>query len=358
MRSAQLALQNLTVRYRSDAPPAVADLSLEAAAGELLALLGPSGSGKSTTLRAIAGFAPVEPGGRIVIDGRSVAEQPPEQREAALVFQQPTLFPHLSVLDNVAFGLLMRCVERRAREQDAIRMLDAVQLTGYGRRRPYQLSGGQQQRVALARALVTQPRVLLLDEPFAALDPELRDEMRALVRGLQREHQLTTLLVTHDQQEASLMADRIALIIDGQLQQLGSPEEFYARPASLAVARFFGAQNFLEGTLDSDGRTVASAIGLLTIAQTAAAPGPVMVVVRPEHVALQPAGSGTLPPGVFAGTVRERQFLGTLYQHAVAVGPQQIVALGTAPLAAPGDAVWLHLPPERLWALPHVMPDA
>jgi putative spermidine/putrescine transport system ATP-binding protein len=344
MRPSQLTLQNLTVRYHPDAPAAVAELTLDVAPGELLALLGPSGSGKSSTLRAIAGFAPVNAGGRILLDGRCIAAQPPERREAALVFQQPTLFPHMNVLDNVAFGLLMRCVERRARERDAARMLDAVQLAGLHQRRPYQLSGGQQQRVALARALVTRPRVLLLDEPFAALDPELRDEMRALVRQLQREHRLTTVLVTHDQQEASVMADRIALIIDGRLQQVGPPEDFYARPASLVVARFFGAQNFIRGTLAPDRYTVSTALGPLRLRQPDLAPGPITVVVRPEHVQLDTAGEPS-------GTITAHQFLGTLHRYTVAVGGEQLVALSTSARFRPGDAVAVHFPPEHLWAL-------
>lgn len=341
-----LSLSNLTISYGRDAEPVVADVTLDAQPGELLALLGPSGSGKSTSLRCIAGF--IEPQhGDVLLGDQSLLGVAPERRETALVFQQPTLFPHLSVGENVAFGLRMRGVDRAERWRRAERMLQAVQLEGFAHRRPHQLSGGQRQRVALARALVTRPKVLLLDEPFAALDPELREEMRTLVRSLQREQNLTTVLVTHDQQEASVMADRIALLIDGRLQQLDSPEAFYQRPTNLAVARFFGAQNFLPGTLAGDKQTVDTSLGPLTLRQNTAPPGPVTVVIRPEQVRLdEHTGAG------WHGSVREHQFLGALHRYAVAVGPVLLMALTTAARFRIGDQVTVTLPPEHLWALP------
>lgn len=345
IKSTLLSIENLTVRYQSGSAAAVADVSLAAEPGQLLALLGPSGSGKSTTLRCVAGFIASDTG-EIALNGQSITAVPPERRGTALVFQQPTLFPHLSVGENVAFGPRMRGVERAERLQQAEAMLAAVQLGGYARRRPHQLSGGQRQRVALARALITQPRVLLLDEPFAALDPELRDEMRALVRQLQREQHLTTLLVTHDQQEASIMADRIALLIEGRVQQVSEPETFYRRPASLAVARFFGAQNFLAGTLDADKRTVSTSVGPLSLRHNGVAPGPVTVIIRPEQVRLGDSAAAGM-----VGRVHEHQFLGALHRYSVAVGPVLITALTTfAPFRA-GDDVTVTLPPEHLWAL-------
>lgn len=341
-----LSVSNLTIRYHQQAEPVVVDVTLAAQPGELLALLGPSGSGKSTSLRCIAGF--IEPEhGSIHLNNQDVTGVAPERRGTALVFQQPTLFPHLSVGDNVAFGLRMRGVDRAERGRQAEHMLEAVQLDGFARRRPHQLSGGQRQRVALARALITQPRVLLLDEPFAALDPELREEMRVLVRGLQRQHNLTTLLVTHDQQEAAVMADRIGLLIEGRLQQLDSPEAFYQRPANLAVARFFGAQNFLTGTLAADKHTVATSLGPLTLRHNGVSPGPVTVVIRPEQVRL-----GDYDAAGLHGSVRGHQFLGTLHRYSVAVGPVVLTALTTAAPFRIGDDVKVILPPEHLWALP------
>jgi ABC-type Fe3+/spermidine/putrescine transport system ATPase subunit len=342
---AHLTITNLTVRYAAGTPPAVADLSLEVQPGELVALLGPSGSGKSSTLRCVAGF--LQPDcGDITLDDQSILDVAPERRSTALVFQQPTLFPHLSVIGNVAFGLQMQGVSKQERRRLAATMLDAVQMADYSERRPSQLSGGQQQRVALARALVTQPRVLLLDEPFAALDPALRDEMRLLVRRLQHEHNVTTLLVTHDQQEAALLADRVALLIDGRLQQVAPPETFYARPASLAVARFFGAQNFLPGELQSDQYTVRTALGPLTIAHNGLLPGPVTLMIRPEHVRLhQQNGNG------IRGRVAERHFLGTLYRYHITTGATSLTALTPDASFAPGDQVEVALPPEHVWAL-------
>ena len=343
---AHLCVEDLTIRYHRYAAPAVAGLTIECLPGELVALLGPSGSGKSSTLRCIAGLL-VPERGRIMLDGASIVHLPPERRRTALVFQHPTLFPHLSIVDNVAFGLQMRGIERSTRHRQALAMLAAVQLEQYSDRRPHQLSGGQQQRVALARALGSEPRLLLLDEPFAALDPNLREEMRSLVRQLQREQGVTALLVTHDQMEAVSLADRIALLIDGQLQQVASPETLYSRPATLAVARFFGAQNLLPGTLHADGRAVVTDLGQLHLVHTSAAPGPVTVIIRPEHVCLHTQDVPGIP-----GQVSACQFLGTMYRYTVATRSVLLTAIRLDAAFQLGDTVSVSLPPEHLWVVP------
>ena len=218
---------------------AVDSLDLRLEPNSFTAILGPSGCGKSTTLAMIAGLlSPTS--GDVLLDDRSVAAVPAEKRPVSLVFQKPLLFPHLSVEQNVAFGLRMAHVPTARIRRDVAEMLDRVRLGGLGRRRVGELSGGQEQRVSLARALVLRPRVLLLDEPFSQLDADLRVEMRALVRGLHDETDVTTIFVTHDQEEAVELADEIVLMLDGQLAGRGTPEEFYLHPPTLAAARFFG----------------------------------------------------------------------------------------------------------------------
>jgi ABC-type Fe3+/spermidine/putrescine transport system ATPase subunit len=235
--SASLQLDAVTAGYGRTV---VLDrLSLDVAAGEFVSLLGPSGCGKTTALKVVAGLlAPTS--GEVRIDGRPATGVPAERRGAAMVFQKPLLFPYLTVAENVAFGLKMRRVARDETGRRVEEALGLVQLAGFGTRRPRELSGGQEQRVALARALVTEPRVLLLDEPFSALDENLRVEMRSLVRRLQRRLRITTVCVTHDQREAAALADRIALVLDGRLRQVGPPRDFYTAPAAADVARFFG----------------------------------------------------------------------------------------------------------------------
>ena len=240
-----VVLRNLTKRFGGD-EPAVQNLSLEIKSGELVGLLGPSGCGKTTTLKMIAGLLyPTE--GDITFDGVSVLDIPTEKRGAVMVFQNHLLFPYMNVFDNIGFGLRMRKIRKDEIFDRADKMLEMVYLRGFESRRPSELSGGQQQRVALARALVTEPRLLLLDEPLSNLDAHLRYEMRELILELQRKLKITTIFVTHDQQEAVILADRTALIFDGVLQQYGGPREFYENPASESVAKFFGAENFLEG---------------------------------------------------------------------------------------------------------------
>jgi len=233
----ELKLDRLSVSY--GATWALRDCSLTINGAELVALLGPSGCGKTTVLKVVAGLlAPSV--GDVLFDGASILPIPAERRGATMVFQKPLLFPHLTVTENVGFGLKMRRMKKAEIADRVAQALEWVRLEGYERRKPHELSGGQEQRVALARALVTEPRVLLLDEPFSALDEKLRGEMRLLVRELQQRLRITTIFVTHDQREAMAIADRIALMLDGQIEQSGEPRELLLEPASAQAAQFFG----------------------------------------------------------------------------------------------------------------------
>jgi putative spermidine/putrescine transport system ATP-binding protein len=288
---ARLELDHLIKRYgRSAEAAAVQDLSLTVNDGEFVCLLGPSGCGKTTTLRMIGGFLKPD-SGDVRIDDESILHQPPEHRPTAMVFQRYALWPHMTVWDNIAFGLQVR---RRPRNEIARRVESTLELVGLpalGRRYPGQLSGGQQQRVALARALVLEPRILLLDEPLSNLDAQLRVHMRAELTAIQRRVGITTLFVTHDQEEAMSIADRIAVMNAGVLEQMDAPEEIYARPASLFVASFIGTMNRLDAFVDGDGRLRAGPFELPAPAgvrpQGALAAG-----VRPEDLLLESGGEG------------------------------------------------------------------
>ncbi|MGM0673595.1 MAG: ABC transporter ATP-binding protein, partial [Spirochaetota bacterium] len=278
----EVRVEGLTRRFPRTDAPAVDDISVTAKAGELLCLLGPSGCGKTTTLKIIAGLEAPD-AGHVRFGGRDVTAVKPELRDAVLVFQNALLFPFMTVEENVGFGLKMRRhppgeIRRRVRD-----MLEAVHLTGLGERKPEELSGGQKQRVALARALVLEPSVLLLDEPFSNLDAHLRDEMRELVLSLKDRMNLTVIFVTHDQEEAVLLGDRIALMFDGRIEQVGTADEFFRRPATTRIAAFFGNRNVLRGT--KRGGRVCTAVGELEVAcSDRVADGPVHLLVRPEYV--------------------------------------------------------------------------
>ena len=338
-------LEQLTKRYGPTL--AVDQLSLQIASGELVALLGPSGCGKTTTMRMIAGLlAPTS--GDIRFDRQSVLTVAAERRGAVMVFQKHLLFPNLNVLENVGFGLKMRRVARAEIQRRVGSMLERVQLAGYEGRRASELSGGQQQRVALARALVIQPQVLLLDEPLANLDANLRLEMRRLIRDLQRELGITTLFVTHDQEEAVMLADRVALLMAGQLLQFDVPRAFYERPQSVTVARFFRNENFLPGS--KHGATVITALGDVTLANPVATPdGPVLLTMRPESVEL-----AAMPgPNCLPASVSSALYLGTYTQIQARLGEQLWTLSAPANTSVtPGDPIWLHLPPARIWLVP------
>ena len=341
-----LSLHEVSKRFGTVA--AVDDLSLEANSGELLALLGPSGAGKTTTLRLVAGL--LQPtSGDIHFDGRSILAELPERRRAVLMLQSPSLFPYMSTADNASFALLMQGVGRSQARDRAEDMLTTVGLPGLGDRRPAELSGGQQQRVALARALLAEPRLLLLDEPLANLDPELRGDMRRLIRETQRERSITTIFVTHDQEEAVAMGDRIALLFDGRLEQIGRPREFYERPHSPRVAHFFGAQNLLPGT--RRGNIVATAIAELRVGNGEPRDGPVVVTIRPEAVLL---GQGD-PENTIEGRIIETNYRGTHVVVRVTIADIVITASlrpGEASSFSVGDITKVTLPAARLWVMP------
>lgn len=321
---------------------AVKDLSLSVPPGALVALLGPSGCGKTTTLRMIAGL--IEPDtGDIHFDGDSVARLLPERRGAVMVFQQPTLFAHLDVAANVGFGLRMRREPRAVIAERVRAALAQVQLAGMERRRIGQLSGGQQQRVALARALVTAPRVLLLDEPLSNLDPSLRDEMRELIARLHAEQGITTLLVTHDRQEAMTLAERIAFLSDGRLQQYGAAPELYERPATVAVAQFFGMTNLFPASI-VDG-VAQTTLGPLRLAHGAGDRSEAVVGIRPEHIALG-AGENRV-----IGRITARTYLGQQQRVTLRTSATETDLTVLAPaelLLIVGQEIILSLPPERL----------
>ncbi len=289
-----------------------ADFAIER--GEFFSLLGPSGCGKTTLLKMIAGFERPT-AGRILLEGTDVSDVPPHQRNVNTVFQQYALFPHMSVFDNVAFGLRAKKVPTSEARQRAMEMLEIVRLAEFARRRPAQLSGGQQQRVALARALVNLPSALLLDEPLAALDLKLREAMQIELKRIQREVGITFVFVTHDQGEALTMSDRIAVMSRGKVEQIGTPEEIYAAPASIFVAGFIGSANLLPGTLDAvdDGRArvrLDSGVLVETIGATLAVPGdPVTVMLRPERLSL--VADGSADGRAVSGTVRQVIFQGS-----------------------------------------------
>ena len=303
------AVELLGITKRFADVVAVDNIDLAIADGEFFAMLGPSGCGKTTTLRMIAGleFPTV---GSLKIFGDEVGTLPPNKRPVNTVFQNYALFPHLNVIDNVAFGLKMQGVDKATARSRAAKLIELVQLSGLESRRPSQMSGGQQQRVALARALVNEPKVLLLDEPLGALDLKLRQEMQGELKSLQRELGVSFVFVTHDQEEALTMSDRIAVMHDGALLQVGSPEEIYERPANRFVADFIGQTNLLEGTVENQD-TVCLANGARVAASSAFGAGtPVAVSLRPERAHLADQGAAAPGHSFVDGTIESVTYLG------------------------------------------------
>ncbi len=333
---ARLELNHLSKRYGDNA--VVAGVTLDVADGEFLVLLGPSGCGKTTTLRMIAGF--VEPsGGSAYIGGVDVTYLRPWRRNTGMVFQSYALFPHMTVAENVAFGLEMRKLSKTevvARSREALRL---VRLEGYADRLPRQLSGGQQQRVALARVLAIRPDVLLLDEPLSNLDAKLREEVRIEIRELQRQLGLTTIMVTHDQEEALIVADRLVVMSEGKIRQIGTQRDLYERPADRFVAGFVGRSTVLQGRVIAPGQFETA--GGLALQCRDGAPGKAALVLRPERIAL---GVANGMDNRLSGTVEFVSYLGDAIELHVRLSPAdrvvvQLANRGETTVPAVGDAV-------------------
>jgi putative spermidine/putrescine transport system ATP-binding protein len=346
---------DLTVRgavRRFGPVTALAGVDLTVAEGELLTILGPSGSGKTTLLKVVAGFE-IPDEGTVYLGSANVTMAPPRSRDVGMVFQNYALFPHLTVAQNVAFPLEMRRLPKAERESRVAEALALVELSGYGERLPRQLSGGQQQRVALARAIVFNPRLLLLDEPFGALDRKLREAMQLEVRRLQRRLKLTTLFITHDQEEALILSDRVAVMNAGRLEQVGAPAEVYARPATRFVADFVGESNLLEGTAGEGAMVKVPGLGPVVLAAPAGPPGArVTLLLRPEGLRVG-AAAATLPNRV-SGRVLETVFLGLSIKLRLQLegGPELLARLPLRPSEPPpameGEVVPLGFAPEDL----------
>jgi iron(III) transport system ATP-binding protein len=356
---AGISIRGLSKSYGGNADlAAVADLSLDIDDGQFVTLLGPSGCGKTTTLRLIAGFIAPD-AGTIHADGRLLSSAgqvvPPEERGMGMVFQNYAVWPHRTVFENVVFGLKLRRVPAAEARERVKRTLGLVNLTGLEDRLPGELSGGQQQRVALARSLVVEPKILLLDEPLSNLDAKLRERMRGELKELQRRTGITFVYVTHDQAEALALSDRIAVIHGGRLQQLGTPQEVYARPASRVVADFMGLINLLPATLiarEAGQARLQTAAGWTMLADVpgAAVTGQrVEIAVRPESIRLQ-AHTGADPDhGQQPATVRESTYLGNIMEYHVALEDGAVLRVQTHPgqQFAIGDKVAVRIDSSR-----------
>ena len=343
---------------------AVDGIDLQVPGGEFFSLLGPSGCGKTTTLRMIAGFEQPT-SGQILLDGSDVAYTPPHQRNVNTVFQNYALFPHLNVFDNVAFGLRRARRPKAEVKQRVGQALELVQLSGYERRKSSQLSGGQQQRVALARALVLNPAVLLLDEPLGALDAKLRKALQIELKALQQEVGITFLYVTHDQEEALTMSDRLAVMNAGHVEQVGAPQDVYEDPETLFVADFLGVSNLMEARIVSSGagacKVAVDGYELETRGTDLNITGAAKIVIRPERVELEehgaPSGQNRIP-----GMVERLVYVGSAVQVIVrAATGESLQALvqntGKGPSFEQGTPVQVHLPPDALRVLPFGVGD-
>jgi spermidine/putrescine transport system ATP-binding protein len=351
MAGGQIQLMDLVKRFAE--VTAVDGIDLDISGGEFFSLLGPSGCGKTTTLRLIAGFEqPTE--GKILLDGRDVAHTPPHKRNVNTVFQSYALFPFLTVEENVSFGLRYKDVSKHEARKKTAEALRLVQLEGYQKRRPGHLSGGQQQRVALARALVLNPSVLLLDEPLGALDAKLRKALQIELKAIQEEVGITFIYVTHDQEEALTMSDRLAVMSSGRIQQIGSPAEVYEEPATAYVADFLGVSNMMPALGDGGGRVRLGDFQLTAARGDVGARGQVRIVVRPERAQLEDHGAsgGNRMPGM----VERVLYVGSTIQVLVHLAHGETLQAwiqnrGGDPPWQQGTAVTVHLPPDAIRVL-------
>lgn len=336
LKAVDLRIEGVSLAYGSNR--VLNGINLDIKPGEFFALLGPSGCGKTTLLRLIAGFAQAD-SGRVIVDGQDISQLPPWKRDVGMVFQSYALWPHMTVARNVAFGLEERRVPKAEIARRVTAALDIVGLAALADRRPSQLSGGQQQRVALARTIAVEPKIVLLDEPLSNLDAKLRVQVRRELRDLQQRLGLTTILVTHDQEEANTICDRVAVMNAGLVQQVGPPTELYESPVNLFVANFLGTANIVEGKLAGSGpaRIFEAADGLqIPVASGATAPDGARMVFRPQDVTLTTASMGGHAAQI-PGKIAYREFLGASVRYGVRIGSTEVLV--DSPFRA-GDALY------------------
>lgn len=357
---ATITLENLTKYFGNST--AVDHINLDVASGELIALLGPSGCGKTTTLQMLAGFLSPD-AGQILVDGKVLSSKqrtiPPERRNMAMIFQSYAIWPHKTVFENVAFGLQLRHIGKEELRARVTRALDVTYLSRLADRYPAQLSGGQQQRVALARAIVIEPQTLLLDEPLSNLDANLRDEMRSEVRRIHDETGLTTVFVTHDQSEALVLADRIVVMSDGVLEQVGTPEEIYESPATEFVARFIGRCNVLPGTLLPSGQVDVGGVSIMAKdhAPDVRVGYEVALSIRPQSIIMNPIYCPTDSPEMncFTALVERHDYFGEFREYQARIENTSLSLSVVTPPAVRhqiGDRMYLTIPQEHCRVVP------
>ena len=346
-----LKISNLYKSFPGMDRPAVNNVSLDIKTGGLIAFLGPSGCGKTTILKLITGLLPPD-SGDIILDNASMLPIATENRGVVMVFQDYLLFPYMNVNENVGFALKMKGVDKEKIDEKVKDMLELVKLPDIGNRKPKQLSGGQQQRVALARALISKPKLLLLDEPLSNLDAHLRDEMRELIVTIQQKLNVTTVFVTHDQEEAVLLADKIALIFDGELQSYASPKEYYEFPINEGVARFFGGVNFLKSTINNS--HIETEIGPISYNQKNKNDllDNHLLTIRPENIEI--SKTNTFKQNYFLGIVTSIIFSGTNTKYKIKIKNTvlecSVQSVGKKEISE-NDEVFIHLPEEKIWGM-------